>query len=403
MFARLWTASTSMHAADQITLAAAPLLAKTWGASTGEIGLIVAAQSAAWLLLSLPAGALADRYARRTLMLAAAACALAGALVALAALLTFAQPLLAMALACFLISAGIVIIILSVFAVLPGMVGLSGLQTANARLEFARAAVTIAMPLLVSWLIAHDYFAAIFIAVALAALLALIAVYTLPPEIRAQTPAPPIFASIRDGAHFVVLHPTLRAIALCAIFWNIAFFALIGLFVPFAASILNFGTQDIGRCWAFFGAGMLIAAWFSPAITARFSRRLILLFGPGVSMLSGIIFAVSTAATPAAWVWAGFFLLGFGPMLWAVTQITLRQMVTPPEMMGRVGATMQVTNYGVRPLGAMIAGWLAAQTSLAAAMVMPAILFALSFASMAMMAAAANKAAGRLAQPGDAQ
>ena len=69
LYARLLTASTAMHAADQITLAAAPLIAVAAGADPATVGLIVAAQSIAWLVVSLPAGAMADRISRRSMMI----------------------------------------------------------------------------------------------------------------------------------------------------------------------------------------------------------------------------------------------------------------------------------------------------------------------------------------------
>ena len=38
---------------------------------------------------------------------------------------------------------------------------------------------------------------------------------------------PAFVAAIKVGAAFVVSHPLLRGISLCAVFWNFAFFALL--------------------------------------------------------------------------------------------------------------------------------------------------------------------------------
>jgi MFS family permease len=67
-FRPLLVATTGAHLVDQTLMAAIPLLLAAGGASAGVIGAAVAAQAAAWLLVSLPAGALADRMSRRTIL-----------------------------------------------------------------------------------------------------------------------------------------------------------------------------------------------------------------------------------------------------------------------------------------------------------------------------------------------
>ena len=47
----------------------------------------------------------------------------------------------------------------------------------------------------------------------------------------------------------------------------------------------------------------------------------------------------------------GFFLLGVGPILWVISTTTLRQTVTPPDLLGRVSA-INIMAYGARPIGA---------------------------------------------------
>jgi hypothetical protein len=45
--------------------------------------------------------------------------------------------------------------------------------------------------------------------------------------------------------------------------------------------------------------------------------------------------------------------MGIGPILWVISTTTLRQLVTPPALLGRVSA-INATAYGARPLGAAI-------------------------------------------------
>jgi len=65
-------------------------------------------------------------------------------------------------------------------------------------------------------------------------------------------------------------------------------------------------------------------------------------------------------------------------MLWLVMQTSVRQIVTPPALMGRVTATIQVAIYGVRPIGALAGGLVGQYAGLDAAIVMVAAAFAAS-------------------------
>jgi hypothetical protein len=46
-----------------------------------------------------------------------------------------------------------------------------------------------------------------------------------------------------------------------------------------------------------------------------------------------------------------FVILGAGPILWVISTTTLRQVVTPAHLLGRVSA-INIMSYGARPLGA---------------------------------------------------
>ena len=68
-FQRLAWSNLAAQSAEQMALAAAPIMAVlVLGAGAAETGMLSAAQSLPFLLLSLPAGILADRMRRRRLM-----------------------------------------------------------------------------------------------------------------------------------------------------------------------------------------------------------------------------------------------------------------------------------------------------------------------------------------------
>jgi MFS family permease len=71
-FANLAWSNLAAQSAEQLSLAAVPLVAVlALGAGAGEIGTLAAVQTLPFLLLSIPMGVLADRLPRRRLMIAA--------------------------------------------------------------------------------------------------------------------------------------------------------------------------------------------------------------------------------------------------------------------------------------------------------------------------------------------
>ncbi|HZH27238.1 MAG TPA: MFS transporter [Azospirillaceae bacterium] len=390
-------ASAGTYFADQAILAALPLAAAQAGAGPGLTGALVAVQAAAWLLVSLPAGALADRASRRTLMWGGAVLTLLGAALG-AILLSTGRALphpaapdpLALGGAAFLASSGVVLMALSMSALLPTVIPPPALPRANARIELARATAMLAAPAIAGALVEAGRADAAFLAAAAGGLAAMAAVAFVPMDPAAErsppdTPdrRPSLVRAVRAGAVFVAANPVLRGIALCAIFWNMAFFALTALFVPYATGRLGLDARDIGVIWSVYGAGSLAGALLAPVIVARVPVGAVLLFGPGVSLLAVLLLVAAPSGTAFVPVAAGFALFGFGPMLWLIVQTSLRQTITPPALMGRVGATVQFAIYGVRPLGALAAGALAASVGVETAIGLPVALFAGSLAAIA--------------------
>ncbi|HEX9328860.1 MAG TPA: MFS transporter, partial [Reyranella sp.] len=222
-FTALLGAAAGTHAADQLALATLPLTATlVLGAGPDILGLLVAAQSAAWLLVTLPAGAWADRMPRRTLLIIGLALGLAASIVAVVAAAAGTTGLLGVA--AFVGASGTVVYMLTSMSLLPSLVPAGDLPRSNARLELARAIVSLAAPFIAGLLAQHlsptwGYaLAAVGAAVALACIIAL-------PKAPAPTAGdqrPSMAAAIQTGARFVVRHELLRGISLCAIFWNFA-------------------------------------------------------------------------------------------------------------------------------------------------------------------------------------
>src|SRR5690606_13238203 len=118
------------------------------------------------------------------------------------------------------------------------------------------------------------------------------------------------------------------------------------------------GAGLIGLVFAAANIGFLLAA----ASARRISDR----FGVGATLIGGATAAALGAfLLPAAlgplWLALPLLVLGQavnagGRTVFTITQLSLRQSITPDDMQGRVAATMRVAVVGTIPLGALLGG-----------------------------------------------
>src|SRR5450432_1631755 len=203
-FNRLAWSNLAAQSAEQIALAAAPIVAVLMlGVGEGQTGLLQTALTLPFILFAIPAGLLADRISRRWLMAgseALRAAALLGILV-LIWLNLLTLPLLA--LCGFIAVCGTVAYSVAAPALVPSLVTPELLPTANARIELARTIAFASGPalggILVGWLGAAPAFG-------FAAALSVIAVALLAgiyEPARAVTTRRHPLHEIREGLAFV--------------------------------------------------------------------------------------------------------------------------------------------------------------------------------------------------------
>ncbi|HEY9318211.1 MAG TPA: MFS transporter [Achromobacter sp.] len=366
-FRRLAASNLAAQFSEQMALAAAPLVAVlALGATASQTGYLQTAQTLPFLLLSLPAGVLADRMSRRALM-TAAECVRAASLLGLLALLGMGGLSLNwLAALGFLGAVGTVAYNVAAPALVPRLVPASELASANRWLELARSSAFSAGPAaggaLVGWIGAP-------IAYVIATTLSLLAAVLLA-GLPSDTPQPAarrrVLAELREGAAFVGTHPLLRPVLATAVFFNTAWFVLQAVYVVYAIERLGLSAAGVGVTLGVYGGGMLAGALAAPWLARRLSFGAMIASGP-LSALAASGILLSTLVFPSGvWAAVGFFLFGAGPILWTITTTTLRQAVTPNALLGRVSAVILTATFGARPVGALIGATLAARVGLEA-------------------------------------
>lgn len=375
-FQRLAWSNLVAQSAEQISLAAAPLVAVfALGAGARETGLLQTAQTLPFLLLSIPLGVWADRRSRRTLMTLAESARVVAMLCVLLLVMTHALSLPLLAALGFIAATGTVAYNVAAPSLVPSIVPREAYAQANGRLELARSVAYSAGPalggLLVGWIGAGWAYGC---AAGLSALaVALLAGLREPP--RASASQRHFLLELRDGTHFVLHDALLRPMLATAIFFNLGFFVLQAVYVPYAVHRLGLSASMVGVTLGAYGVGMVCGALAAPAIARRLAFGRVLIIGPSCGLLASLVM-VATIVTPSFWLaMLSFFLLGAGPILWVVGSTTLRQAITPERMMGRVSAINSTATYGARPLGALLGAAISARWGMDACLVAAAAAF----------------------------
>ena len=358
-FNRLAWSNLGAQSAEQIALAAAPLVAVlTLGAGAAETGALQTVLTLPFVLFAIPAGLLADRMRRRSVMATAEALRTVALLATVALILTGGLTLPLLAGLGFLAVCGTVAYSVAAPALVPALVAPRALPAANARIELARTVAFAGGPALGGALVGWTGAAPAF---ALAAALSLAAVALLAridEPARRHPPRRRPLAEIRGGAAFVFRHPLLRPVFVTQVVFNTAWFVMLAVFVPHAAHRLGLSASGIGVILAMYGVGMVAGALAASRVLAAVPFGTVIAIGPVVGVVAAVLVALTTVVPSPALAGLGLFLLGAGPILWTISTTTLRQTVTPPDLLGRVSA-INIMAYGARPFGSALGAGIA--------------------------------------------
>ncbi|MEU4378483.1 MFS transporter [Micromonospora echinofusca] len=360
-----WIGQVVSGTGNEITSFAIPALAvSVWGATQSQLGLINAAQFLPSVFVILFAGAYYDRSdTKATLSVSNVCCAACLLAMPLIALRGETDALVVLGIAAFALGVFRVFVNVGSAKLLPEIVSSSALTLANSRVTATAAALSIGGAAVAglavdaignSWVLALD--AATFVASAL--------LLTGIEQLRATPPRErrPVRADIVEGLRIAFKDRTLRSLALMASWFNLCErMVLTALFYYLLVDQQRSATA-LGVCLAVGGAGGLLGGLGSPSVIRAFGSVRAMQGGMGAGALG--------LATVALWPGAGtlgvvgcavsLFLHGFGIGIYNPLSNSVRQLVSPPQALGRVVASYRLVSMGSIPLGALLAGFLAA-------------------------------------------
>ncbi|MFL5919140.1 MAG: MFS transporter [Gaiellaceae bacterium] len=384
-FVKLWSAETVSQFGTQFTQLALPLVAiDVLHVSAFQVAALVTVEFLPFLLVTLPAGVWVDRLRRRPILVLGdlSRAVLLGSIPVAYWLdaLTIWQ----------LYAVGFVVGIATVFfdvayqSYLPSIVERTQLIDGNAKLEISRATAQLGGPGLAGILI-NAFKAPAAVAIdAVSYLGSALFIFSIrkseQPPARDNVEGTRMRDELREGLRYVFRHPFLKNIAACTALFNLFGSLGFAVLLVFARRDLGMSPLAIGLAFTLSNIGPLIAAFNANRISARFGvgRTII-----AAAILAGPAFLLVPFAPEGN---AALFLLvpafvigGSANVIYNVTQISLRQAITPARMQGRMNSVMRFIVWGTIPLGTFLGGVLASEIGVQETLIVSGVASCLPF------------------------
>jgi MFS family permease len=363
-FLKLWAGQTISVVGSQVTVLVLPTIAiLLLHATAAQVGLLASLQRLAFPVLALFAGVWIDRVRRRPLMIAAdalrAVALLSVPLVAAVGTLTLLQLYAVAA----ILGVGTVIFDIAYLAYIPTLAGRADLLEANTKLEVSHSGSYLIGPAMAGGLIQLVGAAQAMLADAFSFIVSVATIVW----IRQPEPSPRIeghprlgvLADIRDGLRLVFGNPILRNMALMLTVGAVGFHLAEPAFYLFAYRNLGLSPGALGLVFAAGGVGAVIGAFMVGTVVRRLglgATLAITIAGAGAGFL---LWPLALVGPPLATLVGAEFLVGVCDSMYNVSQVSLRQSVTPDHLQGRMTATLRTMFWGAWPLANLAGGILA--------------------------------------------
>ncbi|MFF4096473.1 MFS transporter [Streptomyces sp. NPDC001834] len=357
----LWSGQTLSVFGTAITTLALPLAALSEvHASPFEVSLLSAMSTAPYFLLSLVAGAVVDRLQKRAVM---AVCHIGRAIslgsVPVAALAD-SLTLIHLCIAGFITGAMTVFFDAAYQSYVPGLIGSRELMSANGKLSASDGLAQFAGPgiggALVGLLGASRAIAADCISYVVAGITIICIKDNEPRRMRGGDKST-LRSEVFEGLHFVIANRPIRAIAAYNACNSVLLAGMNIVFLIYVVDILDWSAQAVGLVLGLSSAGGIVGGLIATKLVARFGMGKVLLVtalldGPGQLP----VLLVSPGLAGQIIVCSCYTFLLCGVMVYNSTQRTMRQLLCPPHLLGRMNSSVRWLQWGLAPLGAVFAG-----------------------------------------------
>jgi MFS family permease len=360
-FDLLWAGQTISRVGTEVSTLAIPLIAiELLHATTFEVGVLTAIEFLPFLLVGLPAGAWVDRARKRWVLLIADF----GRLVALGSI-PFASALASVTLGHLYVVAFVTGVLTVFFDVayqsyLPELVGIDHLVEGNAKLTATESAAHVAGPGVAGALISAVGAVTAVVADAISYAFSFVCVVL----IRAPSERPArvsgekrsLVHDIREGLRFVWHEHRIRAIAFCTSTSNL--FSAMGtaVIILLMSRQLGFGSGKIGLVFAVGGIGGVLGAVVAPVLARWLGVGNAILWSIALGSIGPVLIAAATGDAAFGLLAAGIAIQGGASSAYNINQVSVRQALCPPRLLGRMNASVRFLVWGTLPIGGFLGG-----------------------------------------------
>ncbi len=356
-FSKFWVGQTVSNLGSSITLFALPLLVYNLTGSALNLALTTAAQFVPHLLFGLVIGAYADRLDRKRLMITVDL--LRAVVISTIPLLSAFDALTVW----WIYGVGFVMSTLTIFfdscqfAAIPSLVDNKDLVAANGRIQASFSAAQIAGPLLAGVLVsllppagvvAVDALTFVVSAVALGAISSRF--NTVEGDQRSPTS---LRADVIDGLRYVMRHPVLRQISLMLALTNLVAATVYSQIVLFADVQLGATDSETAFIYAAGAVGMTTFGLLAGRIRSRYGFTNV---AKWALIIESALFVVLGFMTNPWLAMVVFACMQGLSILFNVQTASLRQLITPNHMLGRVMTIAAVLAWSAIPVGSYLGG-----------------------------------------------
>jgi MFS family permease len=159
---------------------------------------------------------------------------------------------------------------------------------------------------------------------------------------------------IREGLVFILRHRILRALAASISLLRFFSSMFVAVELVYFVRILHLSPTTIGLVFAAMGlggvAGALAASWLNRSFGVGWTITI------GFAPVGFLLIPLAPVSAPIPWLIAGGFLGAFSVVASNVSQLGLRQSMTPRRLQGRMTASMRFLIMAPAPVGALLGG-----------------------------------------------
>ncbi|WP_392564118.1 MFS transporter [Orbus wheelerorum] len=352
---KLSYSNLSAQFSEQIIIAVLPIIAVlSMHASASETAFIQMINTLPFLLLSIPMGILADRISRKKLMIVIEIVRAAAIFILFYLMYSKNLSINKIAFFGFFIAMGTVIYSVANPALVASFVKKEQLINANRAIEIAKSVAFTAGPALGGILAGYFSGALAFILAFMLSLISAIFLICLPKELVQAKSERNIIQELCDGFVFLANNKYLMPITITAFVFNLSLYLLLSIFSYYVINNLFFTAFEVGFSLSLLGLGMLIGSFLYKFISIKIHFGLQLTLGPISAFIASILIFLTMIYPSNILVFISFFFFGFGPIIWTISTVSLRQLVTPNNMIAKISSVIMTVTFGARPLGAAV-------------------------------------------------